>query len=47
MANVILEVHSVLVPGLTAQQQNESSAVQRVKRMADLDPALIVAITCN
>jgi hypothetical protein len=47
MANIVLEVHPLLVPGLTARQQNESSPVQRVKRMSDLNPPMIVATTCS
>ena len=45
MAKVILEVDPLVAPRLAAREKNESAAMQRVKRVGDLNPPLIVAIT--
>jgi hypothetical protein len=45
MANIILEVDPLLAPCLAAREKNESVTVQRVKRVSDLNPPLIDAIT--
>jgi len=47
MANIIFEVHPLLVPSLATRQQNEAPAVQGVKRVDDLNPLPIVGITCS
>ena len=43
----VLEVHPILVPSLTAVEEDEPLIVQRMKRVRDLNPPLIVAIICS
>ena len=43
----VREVHPIFVPTLAAIEENEPLTVQRMKRVGDLHPTLIVGITCS
>ena len=43
----VSEVHPIFVPTLTAVEEDELLTVQRMKRVRDLHPTLIVGITCS
>jgi len=46
-AMAVREVHPIFVPTLAAVEENETLTVQRMKRVRDLHPPLIVVITCS
>jgi hypothetical protein len=46
-AMAVREVHPIFVPTLAAVEENEPLTVQRMKRVRDLHPPLIVVITCS
>jgi hypothetical protein len=47
VATLILEIDTVLAPRLAAREKNEPLAMQRMERVGDLNPSLIVAIMCS
>jgi hypothetical protein len=46
-ATAVREVHPIFVPTLAAIEEDEPLTVQRMKRVRDLHPPLIVVITCS
>ena len=46
-ATAVLEVHTLFAPCLAAVEEDEPLTMQRMKRVRDLHPPLIVAITCS
>lgn len=46
-ATAVLEVHPIFAPRLAAVEEDEPLTMQRMKRVRDLNPPLIIAITCS